>query len=57
MQVKMSPSRDRTVADGIDQRCPVGLVRLFVELAREVEVIPADDHVLDEPSARLGDLL
>jgi hypothetical protein len=35
----------------------VGLVRLAVQLVLQVQIIPADDDVLDEPPAGFGDLL
>jgi hypothetical protein len=47
----------RAVAHGVEQRVAVGLIWLSLEFTVEVEVIPADDGVLDEPPAALSDFL
>ena len=48
---------DRAVAHGVEQRFAVGLIGLSIEFAGEVQIIPANDGVLDEPPAALGNFL
>ena len=47
----------RAVAHGVEQRFAVGLIGLSIEFAGEVQIIPANDGVLDEPPAALGNFL
>ena len=43
--------------DDVEQIFSCVLVRGFFELMGEIEIIPADDAVLDQPVAGLGDFL
>ena len=53
----MGPRSDRSVSDGVDQHRATVLVLFVRKGPRKVEVIPAYDGILDQPSARLGDFL
>ena len=57
VQVDVLPGDDRAVADGVDDLRPALICFSFIELLREVEVVPADDRVFDQPAATFGDLL
>ena len=53
----MLPGNHRTVGHSIEKRFPArGILGLF-QLLRQVEIIPADDAVLDQPLAGFGQLL
>ena len=57
MKVYVLPGHDRAVANGVDQfGLPLSVV-LCVELPGKVEIIPADDRILDQPPTALGDPL
>lgn len=53
----MLPGDDRAVADGVDDFRFALIVFGFIELLREVEIVPTDDRVLNQPPTALGDFL
>ena len=53
----MLPGDHRTAGDRLQKRVTSGLIVCLGELLRQVQVIPADDAVLDQPLAAFGDFL
>ena len=55
-QVEVPPGSRRAVGHRIDECLPFSGIFDLLQLLRQVEIIPADDAVLDEPLAGLGRL-
>ena len=56
-QVDVLPGNHRTVYHSIEKHLPArGILDLF-QLLRQVEIVPADDAVFDEPLAGFRDLV
>ena len=53
----MGPRRGRAITNGFNQHCFASLIFLLGEDPGKIEIIPADDGILDQPSARLGNFL
>ncbi len=56
-QVNVTPTHHRAVPDSGQKCLAPCLVLLFRDSLQEIEVIPADDRILDKPSAALSNLL
>lgn len=53
----MSPGDCRPVGHGLEQFLPLGRIIDLSEFLRQIQVIPADDAILDEPFAGFSYLL
>lgn len=53
MKIKVPPEHDKSVAQGVDQFGPPGLIGIG-ELAAQVEVVPTDERIFDQPATALG---
>ena len=56
-EINVPPARYRAILDNPQQLPPVLSILLLPDLVRQIEIIPADDGVLDEASAPLGNFL
>src|ERR1700694_1413687 len=57
MQIDMPPTRHRAVLDCLQYLLPTLGILLLPDPVRQIEVVPADDGVLDQASAPLGNFL
>jgi hypothetical protein len=53
-KIQMPPGSRRAMGDGLQQFLPFGWIIDLGEFLRQVQVIPADDAILDEPFAGLA---
>jgi len=51
------PGDDGPASNSLKQILPVLRISCLLDFLREIEVIPADDGVFDQPFAAFGDLL
>jgi len=56
-EIQMPPGGRRPVGHGLQQFLPFGRIIDLGEFLRQIQVIPADDAILDEPFAGFGHLL
>ena len=50
-RVEVLPGNRRAVGDGVEKRLAALGIRNLFQLLRQIEIIPADNAVLDEPLA------
>ena len=56
LKIEVRPGSRRAVGHRIEECVPFSGIFDLLQLLRQVEIIPADDAVLDEPLAGLGRL-
>src|SRR5271157_1635764 len=56
-QVEVLPGSRRPVGHGVEKRLPTRSILDLFQLLRQVEIIPANDAVLDQPLAGFGQFL
>jgi hypothetical protein len=56
-EIQMPPGGRRSMGHGLQQFLPFGRIIDLGEFLRQIQVIPADDAILDEPFAGFGHLL